>query len=313
MTGGIIHVPLYLAPMDEISDYPFRVLCKRHGAYFVYTDFIAADSLIRNVDKSTSAMETTLQEENVGVQIFGNNVESLQEAAKIVEKYKPQEININCGCPIHKIVSHGSGAALLQDPEKMIRIVKGVVDVVDIPVSVKTRLGWDSKSIFIEELVYALQKVGVAKVIVHARTRAQMYSGNAQWEYLQRIKDNKSITIPIIGNGDVVDYNSAMKMQETGVDGIMIGRGAIGNPWIFNDIKNNNITPRDLKSIIETVKEHISLSMSIYDEMKALTLLKKHYHGYFKNMYGAKNIRTRLYSATTMNDILRLLDGFCNL
>lgn len=310
MTEGI-HVPLYLAPMDEITDYPFRALCKRHGADFVYTDFIAADSLIRNVDKSIRTLQDTLREENVGVQIFGNNVESLQEAAKIVEKYKPQEININCGCPIHKIVSHGSGAALLKDPERMVKIVKAIVDVVDIPVSVKTRLGSDSKSIIIEELVYELQKVGVAKVIVHARTRAQMYSGDPQWEYLKRIKDNKSITIPIIGNGDVVDYNSAMKMQETGVDGIMIGRGAIGNPWIFNDIKSNNTTQRDLKTIIETVKEHLSLYMSIYDEMKALMLLKKHYHGYFKNMYNAKNIRTRLYSATTMNEVLRLLDSVC--
>ena len=254
-----------------------------------------------------------MQEDNVGVQIFGNNVESLQEAAKIVEQYKPREININCGCPISKIVSHGSGAALLKDPERMIRIVKGVVDIVDIPVSVKTRLGLDSKSIIIEELVYELQKVGVAKVIIHARTRAQMYSGDVQWEYLKRIKDNKSITIPIIGNGDVVDYNSAIKMQETGVDGIMIGRAAVGNPWIFNDIKNNSTTQRDFKTIIETVKEHLSLSMSVYDEMKALMLLKKHYHGYFKNMYDAKNIRTRLYSATTKKEILRVLDDLCNL
>jgi nifR3 family TIM-barrel protein len=301
---SIVSVPLYLAPMDDVTDTVFRQLCKEEGADFVYTEFVAAESLIRDVKKSFDKIIFSDEQRPIGIQIFGNNIFSMQQAALIAQRYKPDEININCGCPVKKIVSKGCGAALLKYPEELLKIVKAVIDVVDIPVSVKTRLGWDDNSIIIDELVERLQDIGVQKVIIHARTKEQMYSGNIKIEYLRNIKENKNIKIPIIGNGNVVDFDTALKMQETNVDGIMIGRAAIGNPWIFSDIKNKKVQKRNLEEIVEMVKKHLLMLKEYYNEKYAVINLKKHYANYFKGFNNAKNIRVRLMNSENINDII---------
>ena len=311
--------------MDDITDRSFRELCKENGADFVFTEFVAADSLIREVDKSFKKITFSDIERPLGIQIFGNNVKSMIEAAKIAEKYNPDEININCGCPVKKIVNKGCGSALLKDIDNLIDIVKNVVNITKIPITVKTRLGWDENNIIIEELVLKLQDIGVKKVIVHCRTRSQMYSGNANYDYLKMLKDNKNITIPIIGNGDVVDYLSYHKMLETNVDGIMIGRGSIGNPWIFNDLKcynkkidNNDFNDNDdykiklrpLDEIFKMIKRHIELSLKYNEEWKTILSLRKHYSGYFKNIPNSKIIRLKLMNFEKTSELLDFINNY---
>lgn len=308
--------------MDDITDRAFRELCKENGVDFVFTEFVAADSLIREVDKSFKKITFSDIERPLGIQIFGNNVKSMVEAAKIAEKYNPDEININCGCPVKKIVNKGCGSALLKDIDNLINIVKNVVDITNIPVTVKTRLGWDESNIIIEDLVLRLQDIGVKKVIIHCRTRSQMYSGKADYSYLKKIKDNKNITIPIIGNGDVVDYVSYKNMVDTNVDGIMIGRGCIGNPWIFNDLKckkfdindlnddDYKINLRPLDEIFKMIRRHIELSLKYNEEWKTILSLRKHYSGYFKNIPNSKVIRLRLMNFEKIDELLDFIDNY---
>lgn len=308
--------------MDDITDRAFRELCKENGADFVFTEFVAADSLIREVDKSFKKITFSDIERPLGIQIFGNNVNSMVEAAKIAEKYNPDEININCGCPVKKIVNKGCGSALLKDIDNLIDIVKNVVNITNIPVTVKTRLGWDENNIIIEDLVLRLQDIGVKKVIIHCRTRSQMYSGKADYSYLKKIKDNKNITIPIIGNGDVVDYVSYKNMVDTNVDGVMIGRGCIGNPWIFNDLKCKNfdindlndddykINLRPLDEIFKMIRRHIELSLKYNEEWKTILSLRKHYSGYFKNIPNSKVIRLKLMNFEKIDELLDFIDNY---
>jgi len=317
-----VNIPLYLAPMDDITDRAFRELCKENGVDFVFTEFVAADSLIREVDKSFKKITFSDIERPLGIQIFGNNVNSMVEAAKIAEKYNPDEININCGCPVKKIVNKGCGSALLKDIDNLINIVKNVVGITNIPVTVKTRLGWDENNIIIEDLVLRLQDIGVKKVIIHCRTRSQMYSGKADYSYLKKIKDNKNITIPIIGNGDVVDYVSYYKMLRTNVDGVMIGRGSIGNPWIFNDLKckkfdinylnddDYKINLRPLDEIFKMIRRHIELSLKYNEEWKTILSLRKHYSGYFKNIPNSKVIRLKLMNFEKIDELLDFIDNY---
>ena len=302
-----ITVPLYLAPMDDVTDKAFRILCKEYGADGVYTEFVAAESLIRDVKKSFTKITFSEDERPIGIQIFGNNIPSMQQAALIAQKLKPDEININCGCPVKKIVTKNCGAALLKEPDKLIEIIKKVVNIVDIPVTVKTRLGWDDNSIIIEELVQKLQDIGVKKVIIHARTKVQMYSGEVKLDYLKKIKENKNIKIPIIGNGDVYNLETALKMQDTGVDGIMIGRAAIGHPWIFNDLKNNVSDRKNINEIIYIVKKHLAMANDYFGEKYTIISLKKHYSNYFKNISNSKNLKMQLINAKTIKEILELL------
>lgn len=305
-----ITIPLYLAPMDNISDYPFRLICKKNGADFVYTEFISAESIIRGSLKSLQKMHLHSDEKPCGIQIFGHNIASMCQAAIIAQQYNPEEININCGCPIKKIVNKGAGAALLQDIPHLLKMIKEIVNAVEIPVTVKTRLGWDEKNICIEDLVLRLQDIGVKKVIIHARTKKQMYSGIVQTQYLKKVKQNKNITIPIIGNGDVKTIEDAYNMQQTGVDGIMIGRGAIGNPWIFNNIKQkDDINNKTIHDIVKCIQYHISLAIKHYNVSTALISLKKHYSGYFKNIPNSKFIRLKLMNCNNIDEITSILSS----
>lgn len=300
---------LYLAPMDDVTDRAFRELCKTNGADFMYTEFVAAESLARDICKSLNKISFSDFERPIGIQIFGNNLESIVKAVKIAEKNNPDEININCGCPVKKVVNKGYGAALLRDVDNLVSIIKNVVIATKIPITVKTRLGWDENSIIIEELVLKLQDVGVKKVIIHCRTRAQMYSGVARYEYLSKLKSNKNINIEIIGNGDVIDLESYKNMLNTGVDGVMIGRGAIGNPWIFNDLKNLKVEKKSIFYIIETIKKHIMLSLKYKDERSTILALRKHYSKYFKGLPNFKSIKMQLMNSNKISDVLEILDS----
>ena len=299
---------LYLAPMDDVTDRAFRQLCKENGADFTYTEFVSIESLVRNVDKSFNKISFSNIERPIGIQIFGNNLKSFLGSIKIIEKYNPDEININCGCPVKKITNKGCGSALLKDIKGLITILKELTKITNVPITIKTRLGWDENSIIIEDFVLRLQEIGIKKVIIHARTRSQMYSGNVNLEYLKNIKDNKDIKIEIIGNGDVVDIDSYNKMLNTRVDGVMIGRGSIGNPWIFNDLKNNIIKQRSINEIINTVKRHIELLLQFKDEKQSILSLRKHFSKYFKNIKNFKEYKIKLITENRMNNIINILN-----
>lgn len=313
MNIGTLYLPntsLFLAPMEGVTDQAFRLICKQHGADMMYTEFVSSEGLIRDAAKSTNKINILEQEKPMGIQIFGNNVTSMCQAASIAQKHNPSLIDINCGCPVRKVVSKGCGAALLLDLDKLVSIVEEVVKCVDVPVTVKTRLGWDDQSINIETLVLRLQEVGVSAVTIHARTRQQMYSGNARWEYLSKIKKNKNIKIPIIGNGDIRTIEDAKKMiKECRVDGIMIGRGAIGNPWIFENIKNNNKKSKTVNDICKTIKEHLELACNILGEKNGILSLRKHYSRYFYSISHSKDFRIKLQTLTSKKNITECLNN----
>lgn len=304
--------PLFLAPMEGVTDPPFRFLCKKFGANVMYTEFISSEGLIRNAEKSVRKLKFDNFERPIGIQIFGHNVESMKQAALIAEEQNPDMIDINCGCPVKKVVSKGCGSALLQDIEKLQKMVAEVVKVVKIPVTVKTRLGWDMNSIVIEELVERLQDVGVQIVTIHARTRNQMYSGEADWSYIGKVKNNSRIKIPIIGNGDIDSVEKALECKNKyEVDGIMIGRATIGHPWIFDEIKckveNKNFIKPDVK---ELIMQHLEMEKNYKNEHYAVVSLRKHYKNYFKNIPDIKNFRQTLMDAETIEAVKSILDNY---
>ncbi len=304
--------PLFLAPMEGVTDPPFRFLCKKFGANVMYTEFISSEGLIRNAEKSVRKLKFDNFERPIGIQIFGHNVESMKQAALIAEEQNPDMIDINCGCPVKKVVSKGCGSALLQDIEKLQKMVAEVVKVVKIPVTVKTRLGWDMNSIVIEELVERLQDVGVQIVTIHARTRNQMYSGEADWSYIGKVKNNSRIKIPIIGNGDIDSVEKALECKNKyEVDGIMIGRATIGHPWIFDEIKckveNKNFVKPDVK---ELIMQHLEMEKNYKNEHYAVVSLRKHYKNYFKNIPDIKNFRQTLMDAETIEAVKSILDNY---
>ena len=303
---------IYLAPMDDITDRAFRQLCKENGADFTYTEFVSIESLIRNIDKSFNKISFSEIERPIGIQIFGNNINSFLESIKIIEKYNPDEININCGCPVKKIINKGCGSALLKNINSLITTLKELIKISKIPITIKTRLGWDENSIIIEDFVLNLQEIGIKKVIIHARTRSQMYSGILKLEYLKNLKNNKNINIEIIGNGDVTDIESYNRMLETGVDGVMIGRGAIGNPWIFNDLKNNKIKSRNISEIVNTIKRHIELLLQFKDEKQSIISLRKHFSKYFKNIKNFKEYKIKLITENKIDNIINILNKINN-
>ena len=306
--------PLLLAPMEDVSDPPFRSVCKDNGADMMYTEFISSEGLIRDADKSIQKLDIYDSERPIGIQIFGDNIESMKEAARISEKARPEVLDINYGCPVKKVACRGAGAGILLDLDKMQKMTKEIVNQVNIPVTVKTRLGWDDKSIKIVEVAERLQDVGIQALTIHGRTRKQMYKGKANWEYIAEVKNNRRINIPIFGNGDIDSPEKAKEYKERyNVDGIMIGRAAIGNPWIFNEIKYfmKNNKHKKIPSIIDrinAVKKHIDFSIRWKGEKLGLIEMRRHYNNYFRGIDNFKPYRLKLVHSEKERDSFKILE-----
>ena len=311
--------PLLLAPMEDVSDPPFRSVCKENGADLMFTEFISSEGLIRNAEKSTQKLDIYDSERPIGIQIFGDKIESMKKAASISEAANPEIIDINYGCPVKKITCKGAGAGILLDINKMQKMTSEIVKQVKKPVTVKTRLGWDDNSIKIVEVAERLQDVGIQALTIHGRTRKQMYKGEANWEYIAEVKNNPRINIPIFGNGDINSPEKAKKYKNKyGVDGIMIGRSAIGNPWIFNEIKtyikeNKHIKKPSLNDRIETVKKHLDFSIQWKGEKLGLIEMRRHYTNYFRGMDNFKKHRMKLILSESKNFTLETLNEISNI
>lgn len=311
--------PLLFAPMEDVSDPPFRQICRELGADLVYSEFISSEGLIRNADKSVSKLDVLPGERPVAIQIFGHNVESMKLATEMVSDSGPDIIDINCGCPVKKVVNKGAGAALLKDIPALVSMAAEVVKMTNIPVTVKTRLGWDENSIMIVELTEMLQDVGVQAIAIHARTAKQYYKTPADWEWLNKVKQNSRLTIPVFGNGDINHPVKAKEYREKyNVDGIMIGRATIGNPWIFREIKyyfehglllsNPTITEK-----VEVCRRHLLTSVDWKKEKIAINEMRKHYSQYFKSIPDFKQYRIRLVEEKTLEGLLGILDEISSL
>jgi tRNA-dihydrouridine synthase B len=316
--GNILftEVPLLLAPMEDITDGAFRQLCKRYGADIVFTEFISSEGLIRNASKSTVKLDFQECERPIAIQIFGHDIESMKKAAEMAAEAQPDFIDINFGCPVRKVVSKGAGAALLRDPDKMIQITNAVINSTSLPVTVKTRLGWDEHSKIIVDLAERLQDTGIAAISIHGRTRAQLYTGIADWTLIGEVKNNPRMHIPIIGNGDIKSGAIAAEMlSKYGVDGLMIGRAAVGNPWIFRDIKNYlrtgipTIAPT-LEERVSVCREHVAHSCRIKGEKRGIPEMRKHYSGYFRGVNDFKETKMQLLTAKTIEEINEIFSKF---
>lgn len=305
--------PVILAPLEDITDSAFRTICRGHGADMVYTEFVSSEALVRSAVKSSNKMLFDPSERPIGIQIFGNNIEAMKNAALLAEEYNPDLIDINFGCPVRKVAMKGSGAALLNNIPLMIAITSEIVKAVKLPVTVKTRLGWDESSKIIVEVAERLQDAGIQALTIHGRTRAQMYAGQADWTLIGDVKNNPRMSIPIIGNGDIDSASKALEMYNRyGVDAIMIGRAAIGNPWIFNEIKNfiavgSIIPPPDLAERIEVSLAHLKLAIQKKGEHKGIIEMRKHYAGYFRGLPDFKKIRLEMLTRQTYNEIEEIL------
>ncbi len=305
--------PLILAPMEDVTDSPYRVICKQHGADVLVTEFIAAEGLIRDAVKSSNKMRFEPEERPIGIQIFGDNVDSMMKAAEVAEAACPDFIDLNFGCPVRKIVMKGGGAALLQDIPKMIRMTEAVVRSTSLPVTVKTRLGWDEEHKDIVDIAERLQDAGIRAIAIHGRTRAQLYGGEADWTLIGKVKANPYMKIPVFGNGDVDSGPKAEEMKNRfGVDGILIGRAATGNPWIFNEIKSwlKDHTVPQLPTIAErvaTVRQHLETSVPYKGDRATLFEIRKLYSGYFRGIPNFKGWRMKLVTAPSTDAVLDLL------
>ena len=306
--------PLLLAPMEDVSDPPFRRLCKQHGADLMYSEFISSEGLIRDAMKSKKKLDIFDYERPVGIQIFGGDEEAMALSAKIVETVEPDLVDINFGCPVKKVVSKGAGAGVLKDVDLMVRLTKAVVKSTHLPVTVKTRLGWDDDSINIDEVAERLQDVGIHALTVHARTRAQMYKGHSDWTHIERIKNNPRIHIPIFGNGDIDSPEKALEYKEKfGLDGIMIGRAAIGYPWIFNEIKHyfetGELLPQPtISDRLEAAKNHLVWSMEWKGDRLGILEMRRHYTNYFKGIHGFKTYKQKLVTTDESDDLMAVFD-----
>jgi len=307
--------PLLLAPMEDVSDPPFRALCKKHGADVVYTEFISSEGLIRNAAKSTKKLDIYKKERPVGIQIFGANLDSMLQAVDIVEKTAPDIIDINYGCPVKKVVCKGAGAGILKDIPLMVSLTKEIVKRTNLPVTVKTRLGWDEKTIKIVEVAEKLQDVGIKAISIHGRTRAQMYKGEACWEKIREVKNNTRMNIPVFGNGDVNTPQAAKEMRDKyGLDGAMIGREAIGNPWVFEEIKHYFETgeikpPPTLRERAEMAKKHLQLSLKWKGNVLGVLETRKHYGNYFKGVQNFKPTKTAILTERDPEKIITILNN----
>ncbi len=316
VTIGNIEVgefPLLLAPMEDVSDPPFRALCKKHGADVMYTEFISSEGLIRDAAKSVQKLDIFEYERPVGIQIFGNEISSMREAAAITEQAQPDIIDINYGCPVKNVACKGAGAGILQDIPKMVSMTSEIVKAVKKPVTVKTRLGWDEDTKYIVEVAERLQDVGIEAISIHGRTRKQMYKGEADWSLIADVKNNPRMRIPVFGNGDVDSPEKALeKKQRYGVDGIMIGRASIGNPWIFNEIKHffetgNKLAPPTLAQRVEAALAHINMAVEWKGDRVGIYETRRHYTNYFKGIPNFKPFRTRLVTAENLEEIHEIL------
>lgn len=311
------HKPLLLAPMEDVTDSPFRTICRRKGANIVYTEFISSEAIIRDSDQAMHKMDFSEEERPFGVQIFGGREEAMEGAAKVAEANNPDVVDINFGCPVYKIVKKGAGCACLKDMGLMERMAGSVIDVVENkPVTVKTRLGWDDRTIRIQEAALMLQDLGVKALTVHARTRNQKYKGQARWEWLKKLKNTPGLEIPIIGNGDVTSPQDAKRMfDETGVDGVMIGRGAIGNPWIFERsryyIETGELLPEPtVEDRINLCAKQLQRSVEHHGERYGVIIMKKHYGQYLKGVRNSRQLRGAIMEEKEMQPILDLLFRF---
>ena len=306
--------PLLLAPMEDVSDPPFRRLCKLHGADMLYSEFISSEGLIRDAIKSRQKLDIFDYERPVGIQIFGGDEEAMALSAKIVATVRPDLVDINFGCPVKKVVSKGAGAGVLKDIDLMVRLTKAVVSSTDLPVTVKTRLGWDESSINIEEVAERLQDVGISALTIHARTRSQMYKGHSDWSYIAKVKNNPRIHIPIFGNGDIDNPEKALEYRNKyGVDGIMIGRAAIGYPWIFREIKHyfatgELLSPPTIADRVAAARNHLIWSVEWKGERQGVLEMRRHYANYFKGLPNFKEHRQRLVTLDSAAEIVTALE-----
>ena len=304
--------PLLLAPMEDVSDPPFRALCKENGADVVYTEFISSEGLIRNAAKSTMKLDIYEKERPVGIQIFGANLDSMLQSVDIVEKTKPDIIDINFGCPVKKVVCKGAGAGILKDIDKMEMLTREMAKRTNLPLTVKTRLGWDEKSIKIVEVAERIQDAGAQAITIHGRTRAQMYKGFADWRLISDVKNNPRMKIPIFGNGDVNSPEKAVEMRDKfGLDGAMIGRASIGNPWFFNQVKHffktgEYLSQPTINERIDMAEAHLKMSIRWKGEKLGVLETRRHYSNYFKGIPDFKKYRTIMVTSDFSKDIFNL-------
>lgn len=306
--------PLLLAPMEDVSDPPFRALCKEQGADVVYTEFVSSEGLIRNAAKSVMKLDIYEKERPVGIQIFGANMDSMLETIDIVAQSKPDIIDINFGCPVKKVVSKGAGAGILKDICLMEQLTAEMVKRTNIPVTVKTRLGWDHDSIRILEVAERLQDVGCKAIAIHGRTRAQMYKGDADWKPIAAVKNNPRMHIPIFGNGDVTSPERAMEMRDDyGLDGCMIGRATIGNPWFFKQVKHffntgEHLAPITIQERVEAARRHLQMAIDWKGETLGVFETRRHYTNYFKNIPHFKEMRMKMVTSDDSKDVFAAFD-----
>lgn len=306
--------PLLLAPMEDVTDQSFRLICKEFGADMVYTEFISSDALIRDAVKSMAKLRIAPKERPAGIQIYGNQIDAMVEAARIAEAAGPEVVDINFGCPVRKIAGRGAGSGMMRDVPLMVEMTRQIVEAVKLPVTVKTRLGWDEESKNIEEIALRLQDVGIAALTIHGRTRSQMYKGVADWTLIGKVKNNPLIRIPIIGNGDVNSGAKAAQMfEQYGVDGVMIGRATYGRPWIFEEIKyflehGVEMAQPSVKERVELARRHLSIATQAKGERVGVLEMRRHMSCYFKGLPDFRGTRTRLVTEPTVAGVLEILD-----
>ncbi|MEY3351054.1 MAG: tRNA dihydrouridine synthase DusB [Bacteroidota bacterium] len=306
--------PLLLAPMEDVSDPPFRAVCKKNGADLMFTEFISSEGLIRDAIKSRQKLDIFEEERPVGIQIFGGDEEALALSARIVETVQPDLLDINFGCPVKKVVCKGAGAAVLKDVDLMVRLTKAVIASTHLPVTVKTRLGWDHSSINILEVAERLQDIGIQALSIHGRTRSQLYKGEADWTWIAKVRENPRIHIPIFGNGDIDSPEKALEYKNRyGVDGIMIGRAAIGNPWFFREVKHffatgEKLSPPTMEEKLTVIRQHLRASIAWKGEKLGIFEMRRHYANYLKGIPHIKSLRTQLVTLGTLSEIEAVLD-----
>jgi tRNA-dihydrouridine synthase B len=306
--------PLLLAPMEDVSDPPFRAVCKEGGADLMYTEFISSEGLIRDAAKSRQKLDIFEYERPIGIQLFGGDIGNMVQSAEIATEVNPDLIDINYGCPVKAVACRGAGAALLQDIPKMVKMTEEIVKCTHLPVTVKTRLGWDDSTKNVVEVAERLQDIGIKALTIHGRTRVQMYKGSADWTLIAKIKENPRMNIPVFGNGDIDSPQKALEYKDRyGVDGIMIGRAAIGYPWIFNEIKHyikhgERPLPPDMTERVRAVKKHLEFSIRWKGDKLGVFEMRRHYTNYFKGIPDFKPFRTRLVEAPTEGEVLVILN-----
>jgi len=306
--------PLLLAPMEDVSDPPFRALCKEQGADVVYTEFISSEGLIRDAAKSTMKLDIYEKERPVGIQIFGANLESMLQTVDIVEKSNPDIIDINFGCPVKKVVSKGAGAGILKDIDLMVKLTSEMVKRTHLPITVKTRLGWDHNSIKIVEVAERLQDVGCKAIAIHGRTRAQMYKGDADWKPISAVKNNARMHIPVFGNGDISSPERAMEMRDKyGLDGAMIGRATIGYPWFFKEVKHffrtgEHLQPPTMAERVKVARRHLQMAIDWKGERLGIVETRRHYTNYFKGIPHFKEYRLKMVTTDDAEGVFKVFD-----